>query len=72
VGLILSQHHRAVGQVAELLVQGVQDLVAVGVALGDQAGSPPVGDLAHAPVQGPKAHGRAAQPLVEPAVGMTA
>jgi len=30
-----------------------EDLVAVGVAFGDQPGSPPPGDLAGAPVQGP-------------------
>ena len=64
--LVLGQHHRTGGQVAELLVEVGQDLVAVGVALGDQAGPPPGRDLAHAPVQGPQAHGGAAQLLVEP------
>jgi hypothetical protein len=38
VGLVLGQHDRAVGQVAEVLVQGGEGLVAVGVALGDQGG----------------------------------
>jgi hypothetical protein len=46
VGLILGQHHRALGQLIELLVQAGEDLLAVGVALGDQAGPPPGCDLA--------------------------
>src|SRR5512133_2522199 len=68
VGLVLGQHHRARGQVADLLLEVGDDLVAVGVALGNQAG-PPAGDLAHAPVQGPQRDGGAAQPLMEPADG---
>jgi hypothetical protein len=35
-------------------VQVGQDLVAVWIALGDQAAPPPVGDLAHAPVRSPQ------------------
>jgi hypothetical protein len=54
MGLVLGQQHRPVGQVAELLVQVGQDLVAVGVALGDQARPPPAGDLTHTAVQGPQ------------------
>jgi hypothetical protein len=63
VGLVFGQHHRARGQLVELLVQVSQDLVAVGVALGDQPGPPPGCDLTHAPVQGPQRHGGTAQPL---------
>jgi hypothetical protein len=47
-------------------VQAGEDLVAVGVALGDQAGPPPLGDLTDPPVQGPQRHGGTAQPLIEP------
>jgi hypothetical protein len=54
VGLVLGQHHRALGQVADGLPQVGEDLVAVGVALGDQVGPPPAGDLADPPVQGPQ------------------
>jgi hypothetical protein len=46
VGLVLGQHHRASGQPGNRLPQGGKDLVAVGVAVGDQAGPPPPGDLA--------------------------
>ena len=66
MGLVLGQHHRAVGQLPELLVQVGEDLVAVGVALGDQAGPPPAGDLADAPVQGALADGGAAEPMPQP------
>jgi hypothetical protein len=38
VGLVLGQHHRASGQVADLLLEVGDDLVAVGIALGNQAG----------------------------------
>jgi hypothetical protein len=34
-------------------VQVGQDLGTVGIALGDQPGPPPAGDLTHPPVQGP-------------------
>jgi hypothetical protein len=64
--LVLSQHHRAGGQVPELLVQVGQDLIAVGVALGDQPWPPPAGDFTDPPVQGPQAHRGAAQPPPEP------
>jgi hypothetical protein len=40
-----------------------EDLVAVGIASCDQAGPPPAGDLADAPVQGPQADGGATQML---------
>jgi hypothetical protein len=50
MGLVLGQHHRAGGQVADGLAQIGQHVLAVGVALGDQPGPPPAGDLAHAPV----------------------
>jgi hypothetical protein len=66
VGLVLGQHHRPLGQLADALPQGGEGLVAVGIALGDQAGPPPVGDLAHAPVQGPQGHGRSTQVQVQP------
>jgi hypothetical protein len=66
VGLIRGQHHRAVGEVADLLLQVGHDLVAVGVASRDQAGPPPVGDLAHAPVQGPQRYGWAARSVPQP------
>jgi hypothetical protein len=49
VGLVLDQQDRTSGQVAELLVQVGQDLVAVGVASCDQAGR----DLTDTAVQGP-------------------
>jgi hypothetical protein len=51
VGLVPGQHHRAIGQGLRLLVRRGQGLVAVGVALGDQPGTPPGRDLAHAPAQ---------------------
>jgi hypothetical protein len=74
VGLVLGQHHRTLGQVPELLVEVGQHLLAVGVAFGDQPGSPPLGDLADAPVQGPQAHGGATQVQVQqrdgPGVGL--
>jgi hypothetical protein len=66
VGLVFGQHDRAVEQVADLLLQVGEDLVAVGVALGDQLGPPPGRDLADAAVQGVQAHGGVAKPLVEP------
>jgi hypothetical protein len=69
VGLVLGQHHRAVGQLAQLLVQGGQDLVAVGIALGDQAGPPPAGDLTHAPGQGPQGDSGAATLPPQPGDG---
>jgi hypothetical protein len=53
VGLVLDQQDRTSGQVAELLVQVGQDLVAVGVASCDQAGR----DLTDTAVQGPQADG---------------
>src|SRR6266540_618408 len=66
VGLVLGQHHRTCGQATEVAVQVGEDLVAVGVALGDQAGSPPGGDLSDAAVQGPQGDGGAAQSLPQP------
>jgi hypothetical protein len=66
VGLVFGQHHRVVRQRGELLPQRRQHLVVVGVALGDQPGSPPGRNLTYPPVQGPQAHGRTAQPLPEP------
>jgi hypothetical protein len=67
MGLVLGQHHRALGQITELLVQGGQDLVAVGVALGDQPRSPPGRHLPDASVQGVQADGRVAQgPVQQP------
>jgi hypothetical protein len=65
VGLVLGQQHRALGQLVELLVQIGQDLVAVGVALGDQPRSPPGRDLADASVQGVLADGGVAQVAVQ-------
>jgi hypothetical protein len=44
VGLVLGQHHRAGGQLADGLAQVGHDLVVVGVALGDQPGPPPAGE----------------------------
>jgi hypothetical protein len=41
------------------------DLLGVRGAVGDQPGSPPGGGLAYAPVQGPQAHGGAAQVQVQ-------
>jgi hypothetical protein len=61
VGLVFSQQHRTMGQVADVLVEVGQDLVAVGVAFGDQTGPPPCCDLTDTPVQGPQAHGGATQ-----------
>jgi hypothetical protein len=69
VGLVFSQQHRTMGQVADVLVEVGQDLVAVGVAFGDQTGPPPCCDLTDTPVQGPQAHGGATQLLPQPADG---
>ena len=66
MGLVLGQHHRALGQIPELLVQGGQDLRSVGVALGDQPGPPPAGHLADPSAQGALTDGGAAQPLPQP------
>jgi hypothetical protein len=66
VRLVLGQHHRAFRQPVKLLAQVGEDLVAVGVALGDQAGPPPAGDLADAPVQGALADRRSPEPHVQP------
>jgi hypothetical protein len=65
VGLVLGQHHRTVGQVGDGLADIGDDLLGVRGALGDQPGPPPGGDLAHAPVQSPQAHGGAAQVQVQ-------
>jgi hypothetical protein len=51
------QHHRPVGQVGDGLAEIRDDLLGVRGAFGD---------LAHAPVQGPQAHGGAAQVQVQP------
>jgi hypothetical protein len=59
--------HRALGQLTQLLVQVGQDLLAVGVTLGDQTGSPPAGDLADAAAQGPLADGGSVEALPQPA-----
>ena len=69
MGLILGQHHRTVGQVADLLLQVGEDLVAVGVALGDQAGPPPGCDRAHPTVQGVQTELWAAQRVPQPGDG---
>jgi hypothetical protein len=66
VRLVLGQDDAAFGQRTDGLVEGGQGLVAVGVALGDQPGSTPLGDLADPAVQGPQRHGGTAQPLVKP------
>ena len=63
MGLVLGQHHRTLGQVAEVLVQLSKDLVAVGVALGDQPGPTPGGDLADPATQRGLADGWPAQLL---------
>jgi hypothetical protein len=46
VGLVLGQHGRAVGKLGDGVAQPSQDLVAVGITLGDQPGPPPAGHLA--------------------------
>jgi hypothetical protein len=69
VGLVLGPQHRTSGQIADVLVEVGEDLVAVGVAACDQAGPPPAGDLAHTAVQGPPADSWAAQLLPQPADG---
>jgi hypothetical protein len=61
VGLVFGQHDHALGQLVELLAQRGQDLVAVGVAGGDQPWSPPGRHLADSSVQGVQADGGAAQ-----------
>jgi hypothetical protein len=61
MGLVLGQHDRALGQPGDGLPECGQDLVAVGVALGDQPRSPPGRHLADASVQGVQADGGAAQ-----------
>jgi hypothetical protein len=48
VGLVLGQHDRAGGQGGDGLAQAGEELVAVGIALGDQPGPPPAGDLTDA------------------------
>ena len=65
MGLVLGQQHRPLGQVLELLAQPGQDLVAVGVAFGDQPRSPPGRHLADSSVQGVPADGGAAQVPVQ-------
>jgi hypothetical protein len=65
VGLVLGQDHGALGQLGDSLPQGGQGLVAVGVALGDQPGSPPGRHLADASVQGVQADRGAAQVQVQ-------
>jgi hypothetical protein len=65
MGLVFGQHDRALGQLGDGLAQRGQDLVAVGVALGDQPRSPPGRHLADASVQGVQADGRAAQVQVQ-------
>ena len=66
MGLVLGQQDRTVAQLGDLLPQGCQNLVAVGVAPGDQARPPPAGDLTHTSAQGAQAHRGTAKPLVEP------
>jgi hypothetical protein len=66
VGLVLGQHDRAVGQVAELPVQLGQNLVAAGVAARNQTGPPPAGDLADPSAQGALAELGSAEPLPQP------
>ena len=65
VGLVFGQHDRAGGQGGDGLAQRGQDLVAVGVALGDQPRSPPGRHLADASVQGVQADSRVAQVPVQ-------
>src|SRR6266498_4048997 len=65
VRLVLGQHHRVLGQFGDGLAQRGEDLVAVGVALGDQPRPPPGRHLADASVQGVQADGRAAQVQVQ-------
>jgi hypothetical protein len=67
VGLVFCQHHGVLGEVTELLVQVGQHLLAVGVALGNQPGPTPGGDLADAAAHGALADGRPAQLLPKPA-----
>jgi hypothetical protein len=66
MGLVLGQHDRAIGKFGDGVAQPGQDLVRIGVALGDQPGPPPAGDLADPPAQGALADGRSAQPLPSP------
>jgi hypothetical protein len=67
VGGVLGQHDRAGGQLGDGLAQRGQGLVAVGVALGNQPGSPPGRHLTDASVQGVQADRRAAQiPVQQP------
>jgi hypothetical protein len=61
MGLVLGQHHRALGELGDALAQAGQDLVAVGVALGDQPGPPPRCQVADAAAQGLLADGRSAE-----------
>jgi hypothetical protein len=63
MGLVLGQHDRAIGKFGDGVAQPGQDLVRVGVALGDQPGPPPAGDLADPPTQGALADGGSASPL---------
>ena len=63
--LVFGEHDRALGQLVELLVQVGQDLVSVGVALGDQPWSSPGRDLADSSVQGVQADGGVAQVSVQ-------
>jgi hypothetical protein len=71
MGLVFGQHHRAGRQLVELLAKVGQHLLAVGVAVSDQPGSPSVGDLADPAAQGALADGRSAQPLADrPGLGV--
>jgi hypothetical protein len=66
VGLVFGQHHRTVGQLGDGLAQRSQDLLAIGIALGDQAGPTPAGDLPDASAQRALAEGGSAELLPRP------
>jgi hypothetical protein len=69
VGLVFGQHDRPFGQPGDGLAQGGEDLVAVGVAAGDQPRSPPGRHLTDPSVQGAQAHGGPAELLPQPGDG---
>ncbi len=69
VGLIFGQHDRVAGQLGELGSGPGRSAAQRRVALGDQPGPPPAGDLAHAPVQGALADRRSPESLPPPRNG---
>jgi hypothetical protein len=62
VGLVLARDHRPLGQGRDRLVEGCQLGCLLGVTLGHQSGSAPVGPFPHPPGEGGQGHRRETQP----------